>query len=665
MAENKIKEYYYPPYDFVGQANYSDPAVFDRFSLDNYPECFKEFADMLDWDQYWHTTLDTSDAPCWKWFVGGKINACYNCVDRHLKSYRNKTAIHFVPELEEEPIQHITYQELYWKVNETAAVLRDFCGLKAGDRATLHLPMTPELIYTMLACARLGVIHCEVFAGFSGKATGDRIWDSESEVLITQDAYYRNGKIIDHKAKADAAIEAAKEQGQEVKKCLVWRRYPGKYSAETPMVEGRDYFMDDLVKEKKREVVEPASLPAEGVLFLMYTSGSTGKPKGCQHSLGGYLSYVVGMSKMFLDIHPEDTYWCTADAGWITGHSFVIYGPLAVGASSVLFEGLFTYPDAGRPWRLSEELGINIFYTAPTAIRGMRKAGPEEPKKYNHRFKLMGTVGEPIEPEVWRWYYEVVGKGQAAIVDTWWQTENGGFLCSTLPAVQPMKPGFTGTGVPGIHPAIFDENGNKVEPGSTDKPMDIVIQNPIPGAFQTIWKNRERYIKTYYEKFNKDPNSTDWRDWPYVTGDIAVMDAHGYVRIAGRADDVINVAGHRMGTKEIESAGMTEEVSEAAVVSKPDEIKGTVPVLFVALKPGFEPSDELAKKIRNAVGDGLGQFAKPAQVYIVPDLPKTRSGKIMRRILSAITVNNNEFGDTSTLSNPEIVDQIRQQVQGR
>lgn len=655
------EEYIYPSPKFIGQANCSDTAVYERMSLDNFPDYFREFADLLTWDEYWHTMLDTSDAPCWKWFVGGRINACYNCVDRHLDQYKNKTAIHFVPELEEEPVMHITYQELYRRVNEVAALLKDL-GLKAGDRVTLHLPMTPELPITMLACARLGIIHSEVFAGFSGKACGDRVWDSESEILITIDGYYRSGKVLDHKIKADEAVRAAEEQGQKVKKVLVWQRYPGKYSSPTPLVEGRDFIMNDLLKDFYGAVVEPVSMPAEGILFLMYTSGSTGRPKGCQHSIGGYLAYVTWMSKYIQDIHPEDVYWCMADIGWITGHSFIVYGPLALAASTVIYEGLPTYPDAGRVWRIAEELDVNIFHTSPTAIRGLRKAGEDEPKKYNYHFKHMTTVGEPIEPEVWRWYYNVVGKGEAAIVDTWWQTETGGFLCSTMPGIKPMKPGSAGPGVPGIHPIIFDDDGNVIEPG-TGKAGNICILNPWPGAFQTIWKDRDRYVQTYYAKYCKDPNSKDWRDWPYMAGDAAVIAEDGYVRILGRVDDVINVAGHRLGTKEIESAALTvAAVAEAAVIPVKDEIKGTVPDLYVSLKPGFDATTDLAQEISNAVSTIVGKIARPAHVYIVPDMPKTRSGKIMRRILASIS-NRNDVGDVTTLANPHIVEEIRQQVQ--
>src|SRR5216684_6650351 len=412
------QSYFAPPKDFVAQANLTDKAVFKRFALEKFPGYYKEFAELLDWYKKWDKIFDGSKPPFWRWFVGGKINASYNCVDRHLAKHRNKTAIHFVPEPEHEAIQHVTYQELYKRVNEFAALLRDFCGLKAGDRVTLHLPMVPELPITMLACARLGVIHNQVFGGFSGAACGGRMADSGSEILVTMDGYYRNGELLDHKVKAEDAIEAAKKEGQKVEKVLVWRRHPGRYSSKTEMVKGRDFFVDELLADYKGKIVEPVSMPAEAPLFLMYTSGTTAKPKGCQHSTGGYLAYVAGTSKYYQDIHPEDTYWCFADIGWITGHSYIVYGPLALGATSVMYEGVPTYPDPGRPWRIAERLGVNIFHTAPTTIRMLRKLGPDEPEKYNYHFKHITTVGEPIEPEVWRWYYNSVGKGEAVIVDT-------------------------------------------------------------------------------------------------------------------------------------------------------------------------------------------------------------------------------------------------------
>ncbi|MCK9233234.1 MAG: acetate--CoA ligase, partial [Syntrophales bacterium] len=577
---------------------------------------------------------------------------------------KNKTAIHFVPEPEDEKVEHITYRELYVRVNEFAAVLKDFCGLKAGDTVTLHMPMVAELPITMLACARLGIIHSQVFGGFSGKACADRIVDSGSHVLITMDAYYRAGQLIDHKEKADTAIAEAAREDRTVEKVLVWQRYPGKYSAETPMVKGRDFFVNDLLKRYYGARIEPVKMPAEAPLFLMYTSGTTGKPKGAQHSTGGYLAYVAGTSKYVQDIHPEDVYWCLADIGWITGHSYIVYGPLAICASTVIYEGVPNYPDAGRPWRIAQNLDVNIFHTAPTAIRALRKLGPDEPQKYTYHFKHMTTVGEPIEPEVWKWYYYTVGKGEAAICDTWWQTENGGFLCSTLPAIQAMKPGSAGPGVPGIHPIVFDDEGNVVPPGA-GKAGNICIQNPWPGSFQTIWRDRERYVNQYYSRYCKNPKSKRWQDWPYMTGDAAVVAADGYVRILGRIDDVINVSGHRLGTKEIESAAMTiVEVAEAAVVAVKHEVKGKEPDLYVALKPGCTPSDALAKKIQNAVVQEIGAIARPRKVWIVSDMPKTRSGKIMRRVLSAIS-NGTDVGDVMTLANPEIVVEITKMVQGK
>src|ERR1035437_2422323 len=673
MSENEVseaeiavhwreEEYFPPPAKFIGQANASDPAIFDRFAEKNFPECFKEYADLLTWDKYWHTTLDTSNPPFWKWFVGGMLNASYNCVDRHLAKYRNKAAFIWVPEPESAQTVVMTYQELYERVNEFAALLRDFCGLKQGDRVTLHMPMVLELPIAMLACARLGVIHNQVFGGFSGTACGDRIADSGSDILITIDAYYRNGDLLDHKAKAEDAIAAAKKNGAKVQKVLVWQRHPGTYSSKTPMVKGRDFFVDEVLADYRGKIVEPVSMPAEAPLFLMYTSGTTARPKGCQHSTGGYLSYVAGTSKYYQDIHPEDTYWCFADIGWITGHSYIVYGPLALAATSVLYEGVPTYPDAGRPWRIAERLGVNIFHTAPTTIRMLRKLGPEEPRKYNYHFKHMTTVGEPIEPDVWRWYYHTVGKDEAVIVDTWWQTENGGFLGSTLPALQAMKPGSCSPGVLGIYPVINDEQGKPVPAGS--RAGNICIRNPWPGIFQTIYGAPERFVQIYYEKYCKDKNSKDWRDWPYFAGDGALQAEDGYFRIIGRVDDVINVAGHRLGTKELESATITvEEIAEAAAVPVIDEVRGRAVEIYVALKPGYKPSKEIEDKVAAAIENLIGKIARPKNVWIVPDMPKTRSGKIMRRVIAGIS-NFTDVGDITTLANPEIVEDIRHHVQG-
>ena len=573
----------------------------------------------------------------------------------------NKAALIWVPEPEDVDPVVITYRELYHRVNEFAALLQDFCGLKAGDRVTLHMPMVPELPVTMLACARLGVVHSQVFGGFSGNACGTRIADSGSRVLITMDGYYRSGTLTDHKVKADEAVAEAKHQGQDVDKVLVWRRHPGQYASQTPMTEGRDFFVDEVAGKYRGQLVDPVSMPAEAPLFLMYTSGTTGRPKGAQHS-HGRVPVVCGgdKSKYYQDIHPGDTYWCMADIGWITGHSYIVYGPLALGTTSVIYEGTPNYPDAGRPWRIAERLGVNIFHTSPTAIRMLRKVGPDEPAKYGYPFKHMTTVGEPIEPEVWRWYHEAVGKGQAVIVDTWWQTETGGFLGSSLPALKPMKPGSCGPAVIGIFPVILDEDGNEVPDG---KAGNICITNPWPGIMQTVWGQPERFLSVYYAKYNKDPDSKDWRDWPYFAGDGAVRAPDGYYRILGRVDDVINVAGHRLGTKEIESASLTvPEVAEAAAVPVIDDIRGRVVEVYVSLKPGVGATDEMARKVTTAIETEIGKIARPKNVWIVPDMPKTRSGKIMRRVIAAVS-NFTDVGDVTTLANPEIVDGIRHQVQ--
>jgi acetyl-CoA synthetase len=656
------EEYYPPPEKFVAQANANDPAILERFTEDKFPDCFTEYADLLTWDKPWDTVLDTSNAPFWKWFVGGKLNASYNCVDRHAAANPGKTAVIWVPELEDDETIHISYGELLRRVNEFAALLSDFADLKTGDRVTLHMPMVPEAVVTMLACARLGVIHSQVFGGFSGNACGTRIADSGSRVLITMDGYYRAGSMTDHKVKADEAVAEAARQGQEVDKVLVWRRQPGKWESPTPMVDGRDFFVDELSGRYAGQEVAPVSLNATDSLFLMYTSGTTGRPKGAQHSVGGYMSYVTGTSKYYQDIHPDDVYWCMADIGWITGHSYIVYGPLSLGTTTVLYEGVPNYPDGGRPWRIAEKLGVNIFHTSPTAIRMLRKVGPDEPAKYNYHFKHMTTVGEPIEPEVWRWYYHTVGKDQAAIVDTWWQTETGGFLGSTLPGLQSMKPGSCGPGALGIFPVIYDEDRNEIPKGS-GKAGNICIRNPWPGIMQTVWGQPERFLDVYYRKYNTDPDSKDWHDWPYFAGDGALLAEDGYFRILGRIDDVINVAGHRLGTKELESAALTvPEVAEAAAVPVIDDIRGRMVEMYVSLKPGYDTGPAMEAKVVAAIETEIGKIARPKNVWIVPDMPKTRSGKIMRRVIASVS-NFADVGDVTTLANPEVVEGIRHHVQ--
>ncbi len=655
------EEYFDPPARIKSVANANDPAIRERFSEEHFPECFVEYAEMLTWDRKWDTILDTSNAPFFKWWVGGKLNASVNCIDRHLDTRGDKNAIIWVPEREEDETQEITYRDLHGRVNEFAALLRDFAGVKTGDRVTFHLPMVPELPVAMLACARLGAPHSEVFGGFSGTACGQRMADAQSTILVTIDAYYRNGALIDHKVKADEAIEAARKEGLEVDKVLVFRRIPGEYHSESPMVEGRDFFVDELLGSYKGQQVEPVSMRAEDTLFLMYTSGTTGRPKGAQHSTGGYLSYVTGTSKYYQDIHPDDTYWCFADIGWITGHSYIVYGPLALGTTSVMYEGVPTYPDPGRPWRIAEKLGVDIFHTAPTTIRMLRKLGPDEPAKYNYHFKTMTTVGEPIEPDVWRWYFNVVGKGEASITDTWWLTETGGFLGSTLPGLEKMKPGSCGPTVLGLYGVLYDENGQEVQKGS-GKAGNICMRNPWPGRMLTIWGQDERYISTYHAKYNRDPKSTDWHDWPWLAGDGAVQAADGYYRILGRIDDVINVAGHRLGTKELESAAIeVEEVAEAAAVPVMDELRGRAVEMYVSLKPGYS-GDDVAQKVTAQIEKDIGKIARPKNVWIVADMPKTRSGKIMRRVIASIS-NFADIGDITTLANPDIVESVRHHVQ--
>ena len=656
------EDYYPPPDDFVKQANGNDPAILEKFSPEQFPDCFAEYAEMLTWDKKWDEILDTSKPPFFRWFVGGKLNACVNCVDRHLESRADKNALIWVPEEEDEEIEYITYKDLHRRVNEFAAMLKDFCGVGADDRVTFHLPMLPALPVSMLACARLGVIHSEVFGGFSGGACGQRMADAKSTILVTMDAYYRNGKLSDHKVKADEAIEAARKEGIEVEKVLVWRRKPGEYHSESEMVEGRDFFVDELLEDYKGKEVEPVSRDANDTLFLMYTSGTTGRPKGAQHTTGGYLAYVTGTSHYYQDIHPDDVYWCFADIGWITGHSYIVYGPLSLGTASVMYEGIPTYPDAGRPWRIADKLGVDIFHTAPTTVRMLRKMGPEEPGKYDYHFKTMTTVGEPIEPNVWRWYYEVVGKGKAAITDTWWTTETGGFLGSTMPGLQPMKPGSCGPECLGIQLVIYDEDGNEIPKGA-GKAGYICVRNPWPGRMLTIWGQDERFVDTYYKRFNKDPDSKDWKDWPFMCGDGAVQAEDGYYRILGRIDDVINVAGHRLGTKELESAAIeVEEVAEAAAVPVVDETRGKVVEMYVSLKPEAKSGDDVAQKVSTQIEKDIGKIARPKNVWVVPDMPKTRSGKIMRRVIASIS-NFTDVGDVSTLANPDIVDEIREQVQ--
>ena len=650
LAEQR---YVSPPSSFVEQANVTDPSIYDRFAED-WPEAFEEYAELLDWERRWDRVLDASDPPFYKWFTGGNLNASFNCLDRHLEERGDEAALIWEGEPGER--ETISYADLHRRVNETAAVLRDI-GVEEDDIVTLHLPMTPALPITMLACARIGAPHSVVFAGFSAQAVATRMDDAGSRVLVTCDGYYRRGEFLPHKQKADEAVEMADVEVDDV---LVWPRHDEVHEG-TYMKAGRDRVMPELLADRRGVEVEPVSRDAEDVLFLMYTSGTTGRPKGAQHRTGGYLAWVTATSKYVLDLEPEDTYWCAADIGWITGHSYIVYGPLALGTTSVMYEGAPDHPHKGRTWEIAEELGVDVFHTSPTAVRMYMKWGEEYPERHDFDFRHLTTVGEPIQPEAWAWYWKHIGREEAVVVDTWWQTETGGHVITNLPALDDMKPGSAGRPLPGIGAEIVDDAGEKIAPG-TRKAGNLVLTRPWPGMLQTLYGDDERFIDEYWAAFS-DTRSDDWRDWVYRTGDGAFLAADGYFRILGRLDDVMNVAGHRLGTMELESAIVeVEEVAEAAVAPREDPEKGHVPVAYVILREGVR-REGVEEKIREAVEEEIGKFARPAQITIVDDLPKTRSGKIMRRILENIA-NDEPLGDTTTLRDPDVPERIREQIHG-
>ncbi|MFC7235982.1 acetate--CoA ligase [Halosegnis marinus] len=648
-ARLREQDYFRPPSKFVGQANATDPAIHDE--VGEFPEGFDRYAELLDWDERWDETFDGSNPPFFEWFVGGKLNASYNCVDRHLDERKNQTALLWEGSDGEQ--ENITYQDLYVRVNEMAAALRSI-GVEEDDVVTVHLPMVPALPVTMLACARIGAPHSVVFAGFSAQALAERVDSADSDYVVTIDGYYRRGEFLDHIEKADEGVESA-DNDPEV---LVHYRH------DEPNADVSDDYtpVDDLLAEHERERVEPVSRDAEDPLFLMYTSGTTGKPKGCQHRTGGYLAYAAATSKNVLDIKPEDTYWCAADIGWITGHSYIVYGPLALGTTSVMYEDTPDYPHKGRIWEIAERYDVDIFHTSPTAVRMFMKWGEEYPEEYDFDFRHMTTVGEPIQPEAWLWYYKHIGDEDAVIVDTWWQTETGGHLITNLPALEDMKPGSAGKACPGIEPALVDDSGDKL-PEASGQAGNLIIEKPWPSMLQTVYGNDERFIDTYWADFS-DTDSDDWRDWNYKAGDGAVQAQDGYWRVLGRLDDVMNVAGHRLGTMELESAvSEVEKVAEAAVAAREDAEKGEVPDVYVVLREGIEESDEVKAEIIAAVEEEIGKFARPANVVFVDDLPKTRSGKIMRRLLENIS-NGDELGNTTTLRDPSVPERIREQVHG-
>jgi acetyl-CoA synthetase len=599
----------------------------------------------LSWKKPFTQVLDESNAPFFSWFADGELNVSYNCLDRHLPELANKLAIIF--ESDNGTVTRVTYAELHRKVCQLANGLKSL-GITKGDRVLIYMPMSIEAVVAMQACARIGAIHSVVFGGFSAKSVNERIIDAKARLVITANSGVRGGKIVALKDTVDESL--AMGGCDSVERVIVFKRV---LHEDGPWTLGRDIWWHDLVA-KQPEQCEPTWVLADDPLFILYTSGSTGKPKGVQHSSAGYLLGAVNSMLWTFDYKPDDVFWCTADVGWITGHSYVAYGPLAVGATQVIFEGVPTYPDAGRFWKMIEDHRVTTFYTAPTAIRSLIKLGGDLPKQYNlSSLRLLGSVGEPINPEAWIWYHEVVGGGRCPIVDTWWQTETGGHMITPLPGAVATKPGSCTFPLPGIMADVVDEAGDPVELG---KGGILVIKRPFPSQVRTLWGDPERFKKSYFpEEFNGKY---------YLAGDSANRDAEGYFWIMGRIDDVLNVSGHRLGTMEIESALVANhKVAEAAVVGRPDPIKGESVVAFVVLK-GARPSGAEAKalvaELRDWVAKEIGAIAKPDDIRFGDNLPKTRSGKIMRRLLRAIAKGEQITQDTSTLENPAILIQLQE-----
>jgi acetyl-CoA synthetase len=640
-------ETFTPPESFVEQANVTDDGIYEEFE-DNWPGCWERAADLLDWEQPYDQVLEDSDAPSYEWFVDGTLNAAENCLDRHVADGRgDEVAIEWVGEPTDDARTY-TYAELSREVNEFAAALREL-GVEEDDVVTLYLPMIPELPVAMLACARIGAPHSVVFAGFSADALATRMNSADSAYLVTCDGYYRRGDALNHKEKADDGLD---DVAHDVTSVVVDRL------GETldHNLEDGQYDYGALVADQAGAELQPVTRDAEDMLFLMYTSGTTGKPKGVKHTTGGYLSYAAWTSHAVLDIKPGDTYWCAADIGWITGHSYIVYGPLALGTTTVMYEGTPDYPNKDRLWEIVEEYGVTQLYTAPTAIRAFMKWGTEYPDRHDlSTLRLLGTVGEPINPRAWKWYYTHIGDESCPVVDTWWQTETGGMMITTLPGIGTMKPGSAGPPLPGISADVVDVSGDPVEAGDAGY---LVVNKPWPGMLRTLYQNDERFIDEYWDEY-----SVPERDqWVYFPEDGAKLDDDGYITVLGRVDDVINVSGHRIGTMEVESAIVgVEGVAEAAVVGGDHDIKGEAVYAYVITEDGIEGDTNLRERIVEGVEDAIGPIARPEAVVFSPELPKTRSGKIMRRLLENIA-NGDELGNTSTLRNPEIVDDIAEKV---
>lgn len=647
MSQTELKPVFQPNKEFAKNARIKNMCEYhdlQDYATENYEGFWGDMAkEKITWNEPFTNVLDESKAPFVKWFDGGKLNVADQCIDRHLDSRKNKAAIIF--EGDKGDVQTITYLDLYKHVNRFANLLKDDFGVKKGDRVVIYMPMIPEAAYAMLACARIGAIHSIVFGGFSSEALKDRIEDAEAKVVITADGAFRKEKPYMLKPVVDEALSGE----TPVEKVLVVERN----NEEVTWVAGRDYSYNELIQNKS-SVCKSEIMDAEDPLFLLYTSGSTGKPKGVQHNSAGYILWAQMTMEWVFDVKENDTYWCTADIGWITGHTYIVYGPLAMGATTVMFEGVITFPDAGRPWSMVEDHRINQFYTAPTAIRVLHKMGEHEPAKYDlSSLKVLGTVGEPIDPPAWKWYYEQVGSSNCAIVDTYWQTETGGHVVSPLPGATPIKPACATFPLPGIMAEILDPaTGERTEPGETGY---MCITKPWPAQIRGVWGDEERYVKSYFSDATKDGKAV------YFTGDGARYDEDGYITITGRTDDVINVSGHRMGTAEVEAAIKKHpNVAEVAVVGRPHDLKGEGIFAYVVLKSDDGIADEVeeVRVINNIIKKEIGSIALCDDMIFAPGLPKTRSGKIMRRILRSIAKGEEITQDISTLEDPSVVAKI-------
>ena len=640
---------YLPSPEFAAQANVQDVDVYERAAQD--PVAFwRQRAGVIEWFKEPAETL-TWEPPFAKWFEDGELNACYNCVDRHLAERGNKPAL--IWEGEPGDGLTLTYSDLYREVNRAAQMLHNL-GIEKGDRVAIYMPMIPEAAIAMLACARIGAPHTVVFGGFSPEALRDRIIDADAKLVITADGGYRRGGIVPLKANTDAALDAP---GLSVEKVLVVQRV-GESARGIKMQEGRDtWWHEELSWVGADVVVDPEPVDAEHPLFILYTSGTTGKPKGVLHTTGGYMVGTTLTTKWVFDLKDDDIYWCTADIGWVTGHSYLVYGPLSNGATAIMYEGTPDHPDKDRWWRIIEKYKVTILYTAPTAIRTFMRWGSEYPDRCDlSSLRLLGTVGEPINPEAWIWYHKNIGKERCPIVDTWWQTETGAIMITPLPGLVATKPGSATRPFPGIIAQVVDENGNPVEKGVSGGLL--VIKQPWPSMLRTIWGDDERYKEQYWGRFG------DKHD-VYFTGDGSHQDEDGYFWLMGRVDDVLNVAGHRLGTMELESALVSHpSVAEAAVVGVSHEVKGQGVVAFVTPRSGVQGGQELMEELRNHVAEKIGPIAKPDRIYFTSELPKTRSAKIMRRLLRDIA-EGRVLGDTTTLADPSVMASIKAQYEDK